>query len=53
MLALLEAEPLASIDYVSIANAETLVELDRIARPALVSIAVRIGNVRLIDNVTL
>ena len=53
MLALLQAEPSASVEYVSVADAETLVELDSIDRPALVSMAVRIGNVRLIDNITL
>ena len=53
MLALLQAEPSASVEYVSVADAETLVELDSIDRPALVSMAVRIGRVRLIDNTTL
>ena len=53
MMALLEAEPAASVEYVSIADAETLVELDSVDRPALVSLAVRIGKVRLIDNVIL
>jgi pantoate--beta-alanine ligase len=53
MRALIGAEPLATIDYVSIADAETLKELDSINRPALVSLAVRIGNTRLIDNIRL
>ena len=35
----------------SMANAETLDELDTISLPALVSMAVRIGKTRLIDNV--
>lgn len=47
------AEPLASIDYVSVADAETLEELTGIDRPALASLAVRIGETRLIDNVQL
>lgn len=51
--ALIEAEPLAEIDYVSVADAETLDELDEVSGPALVSLAVRIGGTRLIDNVTL
>ena len=51
--ALIESEPLARIDYVSVADPETLEELDRIGGPALVSLAVRIGRTRLIDNVTL
>ena len=46
-------EPLATIDYVSIANPETLDELDTVKPPALVSLAVRIGKTRLIDNVVL
>ncbi len=46
-------EPLARVDYVSVADAETLRELDRIERSALASLAVRIGDTRLIDNVTL
>lgn len=50
---LLGAEPLARVDYVSVANSETLRELKQIDDGALVSMAVRIGNTRLIDNVTL
>jgi pantoate--beta-alanine ligase len=49
----LAAEPLARVDYVSVADAETLEELETVDRPALVSLAVRIGGTRLIDNVTL
>jgi pantoate--beta-alanine ligase len=50
---LISEEPLASIDYVSIADPETLEELDTPAPKALVSLAVRIGKTRLIDNITL
>jgi pantoate--beta-alanine ligase len=46
-------EPLVRLDYVSVADAETLDELDRIDRPALVSLAARVGRTRLIDNVVL
>ncbi len=53
MLALLESEPAASVEYVSVSDAETLIELDSAEGPALVSMAVRIGKVRLIDNVVL
>jgi pantoate--beta-alanine ligase len=49
----IEAEPLAKIDYVSVADGDTLRELDVVARPALVSVAVNIGKTRLIDNITL
>jgi len=44
---------LARPDYVSVADADTLRELERIDRPALVSLAVRVGPVRLIDNICL
>ena len=50
---ILNTVPNASIDYISIADAETLEELTIIDRPALVSLAVHIGRVRLIDNVVL
>jgi len=53
MTSLIEKEPLARIDYVSIADAETLEELNLIDRPALASLAVRIGSTRLIDNMPL
>ncbi len=53
MLTTLQKEPLATIDYVSIADPETLDELKKVKSPALVSLAVRIGNTRLIDNIVL
>ena len=53
MRALIESEPLARIDYISIADAETLDELERIDGPALVSLTVYIGKTRLIDNIIL
>ena len=53
MTRLIRGEPRASIDYVSIAHPQTLEELDEISGPALVSLAVRIGKTRLIDNVML
>jgi pantoate--beta-alanine ligase len=46
----LEAESLAELDYVSAADDATLAELEVIDRPALLSVAVRFGDVRLIDN---
>ncbi|MFQ5997649.1 MAG: pantoate--beta-alanine ligase [Dehalococcoidales bacterium] len=51
MRALIQKEPRATIDYVSIAEPETLEELNTVEPPALVSLAVEIGGVRLIDNV--
>jgi len=53
MTDLIQKQPLANIDYVSIANNETLEELDTVSPPALVSMAVKIGQTRLIDNVVL
>ena len=53
MTALIQKEPLAQIDYVSIADAETLKELNSLDRPAVASLAVRIGKTRLIDNMPL
>jgi pantoate--beta-alanine ligase len=53
MSVLIQKEPLATIDYVSISDPETLTELDMIKRTALVSIAVKIGKTRLIDNTVL
>ena len=51
---LVRKEPLAEkIDYVSIADAETLHELDEIKSPALISLAVKIGKPRLLDNIVL
>jgi len=51
MTSLIQKEPLARIDYVSIADAETLDELDKVKPPALVSLALKIGRTSLIDNV--
>jgi len=53
MREVIDSEPSAIIDYVSVADPESLEELDRIQGPALVSMAVRIGRTRLIDNVAL
>ena len=53
MLDVLEAEPLASVEYVSVADADTLEELTTVDGPALVSLAARIGSTRLIDNIVI
>ena len=51
---LIDTEPLfTSVDYVSVADAGTLQELDRVDAPALLSLAVRLGRTRLIDNILL
>lgn len=53
MTSTITKEPLAEIDYVSIADAQTFEELSRIDRPVVASLAVRIGKTRLIDNILL
>ena len=53
MTSLIQKEPLAQIDYISIADAATLEELNLIDRPALAVLAVKIGKTRLIDNMPL
>jgi pantoate--beta-alanine ligase len=53
MTTLIQKEPLAQINYVSIADAETLEELNLLDRPAVAALAVRIGKTRLIDNLPL
>jgi pantoate--beta-alanine ligase len=50
MIQVLASEPLANPEYVSCADPGTLQELGRIDGPALLSMAVRFGAVRLIDN---
>jgi pantoate--beta-alanine ligase len=53
MTALISREPLAKIEYISIANTDTLEELSTINGQVLASMAVRIGQTRLIDNIIL
>ncbi|WP_448592209.1 pantoate--beta-alanine ligase [Thermoflexus hugenholtzii] len=53
MREVIRAEPLARIDYVSVAHPETLQELEQVEGPALLSLAVYIGTTRLIDNIML
>jgi pantoate--beta-alanine ligase len=51
MLEVLHSEPLADVEYVSVADMETLEEITGSVDRALLSMAVRIGKTRLIDNV--
>ncbi len=53
MTTLIQREPLADIDYVSIAGADTLEELGTITPPVVVSLAVKFGRTRLIDNIVI
>ncbi len=47
---LIKAEPLASIDYVAIRDAESLEPIQVVDKTAVLLLAVRIGTTRLIDN---
>ncbi len=49
MLRQLASATLGQVDYVSVADADTLDELDLVDRPALASLAVRFPSARLID----
>jgi pantoate--beta-alanine ligase len=46
-------EPLAKLEYVSCANVDSLEELENISTQALLSMAVYVGQTRLIDNLVL
>jgi len=49
-----ETEPLAQIDYVAVVDNETLEPIEKIGESAvLIAVAVRFGNVRLLDNTIL
>mgnify|MGYP006162571291 FL=1 len=47
---ILAGEPLAEVDYASIADVDTFGELDEVDHSAQALLAVKIGNARLIDN---
>lgn len=49
----LSEQPLVEIEYVSLADPDTLEELTHARTGALLSLAARVGRTRLIDNVTL
>ena len=53
MRQVIATEPLAVLGYASIADADTMRELDRATAEALALVAVRIGRTRLIDNIRL
>jgi len=53
MTDLINKEPLARIEYISVADSVTLDELDRVETKAVVSMSVIVGSTRLIDNVVL
>src|SRR6185503_15631072 len=50
----IEAEPLARVDYVNVADAETLEGIEKVEeRPVLLAVAAYVGKTRLIDNTIL
>lgn len=53
MADVIQAEPLAQMQYVSCADWDTLEELERVTGKALLSMAVFVGKTRLIDNLVL
>lgn len=50
MRAIIEAEPLAKIDYVSMVDALDMQPVESVEKDVLVAMAVYIGKTRLIDN---
>lgn len=52
-ISVLAEEPLARTDYVSIATQDTIQEMECVDCPAMMSLAVHIGQTRLIDNLLL
>ncbi|MGM9567658.1 MAG: pantoate--beta-alanine ligase [Clostridia bacterium] len=50
MIALIEDEPMAKIDYVSMVDALTMQPVEKVESDVLVAMAVYIGKTRLIDN---
>jgi pantoate--beta-alanine ligase len=50
---LIQEKSLAKVEYVSIADALTLKELEVVNSPAVISLAVKFGKTRLIDNILL
>ena len=52
MRSVIDATPMTRIDYVSVAHPQTLAELDVVEAAALLSLAVFVDEVRLIDNMT-
>ena len=51
MRKVIDATPMTRVDYVSVANPQSLAELEVVETAALLSLAVFVGKVRLIDNI--
>ncbi len=50
---MIDSQRPTKVDYISVCDAMTLQEVDRIDKPALLAVAVTFGKTRLIDNVVL
>ena len=50
MEAIINSEPLAKIDYISVVDAKTMQPVEKIQKDVLVAMAVYVGKTRLIDN---
>lgn len=51
MRTLISQQPLAELDYIAITGAETLTPLNKLKGEILISLAIRFGKTRLIDNI--
>lgn len=51
--AVVEAQPLATLEYLDLRDAKTLEPVDKVGAPALLALAVAFGQTRLIDNLVL
>ena len=51
MRTIIDATPMTRIDYLSVAHPQSLTELEMVGTTALLSLAVFVGKVRLIDNI--
>jgi pantoate--beta-alanine ligase len=49
----IQSHPEAVVDYIAVCDPETLEPVDKITKPVLMALAVKIGNTRLIDNMVL
>jgi len=50
---MIEKEKCATVDYIKVCDMETLQDIETIAGPAVMALAVKIGRARLIDNIVL
>ena len=53
MMRVMQNEPSTRIEYVEVVDPDTLLQIEDVSEGALLAIAARIGETRLIDNVLL